>query len=74
MLYPQIKGETRRAGFLDSEDPSEIVMRRFHFAFADFVKANPQLDLNQIRQIRFDFDKDKRGAIALDDVGLAPLR
>jgi hypothetical protein len=71
MLYPQIKGETRRAGFLDFGAHSEIVMRRYHFAFADFARTNPKLDLSKIAQIRFDFDRSKRGAIALDDVGLA---
>jgi len=74
VLYPQIKGETRRAGFLDSEQPSELVMRRYRFVLGDFVKANPKLDLAAIKQIRFEFDRSKRGAIALDDVGLAPAR
>jgi hypothetical protein len=70
LLYPQIKGLTRRAGWLDSEKPSEIVMRRYRFPLADFARANPNLNVAQIKQIRFDFDRSKRGAIALDDVGL----
>jgi hypothetical protein len=70
LLYPQIKGLTRRAGWLDSEKPSEIVMRRYRFPLADFVRVNAKLDIAQIKQIRFEFDRSKRGAIALDDVGL----
>jgi hypothetical protein len=70
VLYPQIKGETRRIGLVDSAPRSEIVMRRFRFPLADFARANPKLNLARLAQIRFDFDRSKRGAIALDDVGL----
>jgi hypothetical protein len=72
VLYPQVKGETRRAGMLDRIERSEIVFRRYAFPLADFTRANPDLDLTRIRQIRFDFDRSKRGAIALDDIGFAP--
>jgi len=71
VLYPQIKGHTRRAAALNGLPPSEIVMRRYHFALKDFVAANPKLDLAGLKQVRFVFDKSPRGAIALDDVGLA---
>jgi len=71
VLYPQIKGHTRRAAALNGLPPSEIVMRRYHIALKDFAAANPKLDLAGLKQIRFVFDKSPRGAIALDDVGLA---
>ncbi|HEY4943098.1 MAG TPA: hypothetical protein VII56_16835 [Rhizomicrobium sp.] len=74
LLYPQIKANTRRIPELSSIAPSEIVMRRYRFALADFAKANPKLDLKALRSIRFDFDKSLRGAIVLDDVGLAAAR
>jgi len=70
VLYPQVKGETRRLGIIDTAPQSEIVMRRFRFPLADFQKVNPKLDISRLTQIRFDFDRSKRGAIALDDVGL----
>jgi dienelactone hydrolase len=70
VLYPQVKGETRRISLIDTAPRSEIVMRRFRFPLADFQKENPKLNLARLAQIRFDFDRSKRGAIALDDVGL----
>jgi MFS family permease len=73
LLYPQIKGETRRWGALDTMPQSEIVMRRYHFALHDFAAVNPKLDLAALKQIRFVFDKSPRGAIALDDVGLTGM-
>jgi hypothetical protein len=72
VLYPQVKGQTRRAGEVSFIPTSEIVMRRFRFPFADFAAANPKIDLGHIKEIRFVFNKSKRGAIALDDVGIAP--
>ncbi len=72
VLYPQIKGFTRRFSAIDGATPAEIVMRRYHFALADFAAQNPALDLRDLKAVRFDFDRSKRGAIALDDVGIAP--
>ncbi len=69
VLYPQIQGETRRAALFDKIPKSELVMRRYAFVLADFAKANPDIDLTRIKEIRFEFDKSRRGAIALDDVG-----
>ncbi|HEY1707057.1 MAG TPA: hypothetical protein VGG10_02240 [Rhizomicrobium sp.] len=71
-LYPQVKANTRRIAELSSIPAEEIVMRRYRFPLRDFASANPRLDLAQLKAIRFDFDRTKRGAIVLDDVGLAP--
>jgi dienelactone hydrolase len=71
VLYPQVNGQTRRAGMVSFIPTSEIVMRRFKFPFAEFVAANPKLDLAHVKEIRLVFDRSKRGAIALDDVGIA---
>jgi hypothetical protein len=71
LLYPQIKSDTRRFGVLDSTPSSELVMRRYRFPLKDFVTVNPGLDLGHLRSIRFEFDRTPRGAIALDDIGLA---
>lgn len=51
---------------------SEIVMRRFRLPLRDFATANPKLNLAQLREVMFVFDRSQRGAIALDDIGLAP--
>ncbi len=72
VLYPQLKGATHRAAGIDGYPRSELVMRRFRLPLKDFAAANPQLDLKRIRSVRFDFDRSRRGAIALDDIGLSP--
>jgi hypothetical protein len=71
LLYPQIKSDTRRFGVLSSTPSSELVMRRYCFPLKDFVSVNAGLDLGHLRSIRFEFDRTPRGAIALDDIGLA---
>jgi dienelactone hydrolase len=71
LLYPQVKAETRRAGQIDFIPRSELVFRRFRFPFRAFAAANPALDLAHLRGVRFSFDRSARGAIALDDVGIA---
>ncbi|HEY2068934.1 MAG TPA: hypothetical protein VGG48_05220 [Rhizomicrobium sp.] len=70
-LYPQLQGETHRAGAIDFYPLSELVLRRFRFPLVFFAIVNPKLDLANLKQVRFVFDRTSRGAIALDDVGLA---
>ena len=69
-LYPQIIGNTLRIPALSSTAASEIVLRRYQFPLKDFAAANPKLDLTHLLKVRFDFDRSKRGAIVLTDVGL----
>lgn len=71
-LYPQIVGQTRRAPILDLAPHSELVLRRFALPATAFAAANPELDLGHVQSIRFDFDRSRRGLVALDDVGLSP--
>jgi hypothetical protein len=71
LLYPQIQGATQRAGTIDGA-LSEVVMQYFHFPLRDFMTANPALDLTNLVEIRLEFDRSPAGAIALDDLGLAP--
>jgi dienelactone hydrolase/cytochrome c oxidase subunit IV len=72
VLYPQIKGRTRVFPEIDGAKPSEVVMRRYRLPLAAFAAANPALDLGSLKAMRFDFDRSKRGVIALDDVGVSP--
>ncbi len=73
VLYPQIKGQTRAFPEIDGTKTAEVVLRRYRLPLADFAKANPRLDLGALKTVRFDFDRSKRGVIALDDVGIAPV-
>ena len=41
------------------------------FALKDFAAANRTLDATKLRSIRFEFDISARGAIVVDDIGLA---
>ncbi len=72
VLYPQIKGQTRRFPEIDGAKMAEVVMRRYRLPLADFAAANPKLDLARLIVVRLDFDRSKRGAIVLDNVGIAP--
>ena len=74
LLYPQMKNLTRTFSALDGAKPSEVVMRRYRLALADFVAQNRALDLAHLKTVRFEFDQESRGAIALDDVGISPVR
>ncbi len=72
VLYPQIKGQTRRFPEIDGAKMAEVVMLRYRLPLADFAAANPKLDLARPIVVRLDFDRSKRGAIVLDNVGIAP--
>jgi hypothetical protein len=71
LLYPQIKGNTRRIAAINSTAPSEIVLRRYRFPLRDFAAQNPALDLARLRSVEFKFDLSPRGAIAINDIGFA---
>jgi hypothetical protein len=47
-------------------------MRRYRLPLAEFAAANPKLDLARLKTVRFDVDRTRRGAIALDNVGVSP--
>ena len=72
VLYPQVKGQTRLFPEIDGAEVAEVVMRRYRLPLADFAAANPKFDLTRLKTMRFDFDRSKRGAIALDNVGVVP--
>ena len=69
-LYPLIDGVTRRAHFLQSEERTEVLFRRFEFPLDAFGDVNG----NEIDRITFRFDRSKRGAIIIDDLSLIPSR
>ncbi|NEP62147.1 MAG: hypothetical protein F6K31_35260 [Symploca sp. SIO2G7] len=69
-LYPPIKGRTRLAEFINSTALTETIKRHYHFALKDFVEQNPEFDLSQLSRIEFVFNKNKRGAILVDDIAV----
>jgi hypothetical protein len=71
-LYPQIQAVTRRASFLDSADPAEVLLRRYAFRLKEFVAENPAFDPAALTSVCFVFDRSEKGAIVLDDLAIAP--
>jgi dienelactone hydrolase len=72
VLYPQIKGQTRLFPEIDGGKAAEVVMRRYRLPLADFAAASPAFDPTRLTAMRFDFDRSKRGAIVIDNIGVAP--
>ena len=69
-LFPLVQAVPRRASFLDSSDPEEVLFRRFALPIEDFVVANPALDPAEIAIISFIFDRTEKGAIIVDDLSI----
>jgi hypothetical protein len=70
-LYPLINAIPRRAKFLEYDEPTEILFRRFEFPLAAFNAGEPDFNPAAISRIRFEFDRSPRGAIIIDDISLA---
>jgi len=70
VLYPKINAIPRRAGFLDSSDPTEVLFRRFEFPVSAFEVTNAAFDATSITQISFVFDRSEKGAIIIDDLSI----
>ena len=69
-LYPLVKAIPRRAKFLEYDEPSEVLFRRFEFPLAAFNAGEPDFNPAAISRIRFEFDRSPRGAIIIDDISL----
>lgn len=70
-LYPLINAVPRRADFLDSADPTEILFRRFEYPLSAFQETTASFDAEAIETIRFLFDRSSKGAIILDYIAIA---
>jgi len=70
-LYPLVNALPRRARFLESEEPTEILFRRFELPMAAFAGANERFDPASVLRVSFLFDRADRGAIIIDDIGFA---
>jgi len=69
-LYPLVNALPRRAGFLDSSDPTEVLFRRFEFLLDDFAASNPDFDAATMSRIGFVFDQSEKGAIIVDNISI----
>ena len=49
------------------------MLQTFVLPLADFVAAEPALDLSRLRDVRFLFDRAPAGTVIVDDIGFAHM-
>lgn len=59
--------------FIKDDKQSEMVFQTFYFPAKDFQKINPNFDLSNIRSIKFIFDKNESGVVAIDNIGFMKI-
>ena len=70
-LYPLVNAVPRRAKFLDSAEPTEVLFRRFEFMLDSEQNSGPDSDTGNatgLTRVSFIFDRSPRGAIIIDDL------
>ncbi len=55
------------------EDHWELILQTYSIPLADFVARNAMLDLQQLRSIRFVFDRVHAGEVSIDQIGFSAL-
>lgn len=51
------------------KEVSEEVFQTYRIPLEDFLAVNPSLDVTEIKQIRFEFDRTPKGIVYLDEIG-----
>jgi hypothetical protein len=69
-LYPLVNAVPRRAGFLESEDTTEVLFRRFEWPLEAFETGGDSFGSDGISRIVFRFDRGDRGAIIIDELAM----
>lgn len=71
-LLPPLTAVTSRSSLVGRQSPkTEITLQVFALPLADFVAAQPGLDLASVTGIRLTFDRAHPGVVCLDRIGLA---
>jgi hypothetical protein len=52
----------------------EIVLQTYSIPLADFARAEPGLDPDRIRTVRWLFDRTDAGTVYLDNIGVSRMR
>ncbi|MFK7814210.1 MAG: hypothetical protein AB8B59_17060 [Maribacter sp.] len=68
-LQREIEVMIMKTGFVKNDKQSEKVFQTFYFPAKDFLKINPNFALSNIEEIRFIFDKNESGVVAIDNIG-----
>ena len=58
-----------KSAFIMDDKESEKVFQTFYFAAADFQEINPDFKISGLVELKFIFDKSKKGVIVIDDIG-----
>lgn len=69
-LQPQIAKNLGKFSFFDDYPNSEAVPDFFYFDIAKLLNAETKLQLNDLKKIKFIFNKTRSGDIILDDLAL----
>jgi len=70
VLLPQVQPVLYKHAMFNSDADSEVVMQRYRFPLVEFARQTPVLDINQIVEVRFQFDRTAQGSLWLDNIAL----
>ena len=68
-LQREIEVVLMKSAFIMDDKESEKVFQTFYFAAADFQEINPDFKISGLVELKFIFDKSKKGVIVIDDIG-----
>ncbi len=68
-LQPQWAAEIHRLTFLSNEKTSEPILQTYLFSLDEFIRMNPDLDIDHLAQVRLVFNLTEEGEIWLDNLG-----
>lgn len=69
-LVPMVEGKLLKWPFLNFGPTKEPVFQNFDFSLRDFKQINPHFNSLQIRQLRFEFNRTKKGTVLINDIGI----
>ncbi|SDM97453.1 alpha/beta hydrolase [Kriegella aquimaris] len=72
-LQREIEVIITKTGFIKDDKQSEMVFQTFYFPVNDFQKINPNFNLSNIENIKFIFDKNESGVVAIDNIGFMKI-
>ena len=73
MIVPPLEAVTTRSSLLSrsKREKTEITLQVFALPLADFKAVEPQLDFSAVTAIRLVFDRQSKGVIVIDRIGIA---
>jgi hypothetical protein len=68
-LSRQLEPKLMKADFMTDVAPSDLVFQVFFYSLSAFREQNPGLDIGCIEEIRFVFDRARKGVVVIDNIG-----